>query len=264
MPNRILKESILTSETIDRFSLEEERLFFRLIVNCEDYGRMEAKPAIVRAKCFPLKLDAEGNFTIKLSQIVEWLYGLTKQGTICIYENKGKYYLQFLNWVDHQQTRALKPKYPSFDDEESTLIDPELICNQLISNDSNGNQHNSAPYTNTNTLSITNTDLKDLGKDLKRRSKEDLKVVYGENKTVMLTPDEYIKLVDKFGEPSTKEKIEELDLGIASKGYKYKSHYATILNWNRRENKSNGGLPQKPKALAKLELMMEEARNGKT
>lgn len=39
MPNRILKESITTSETLDSLSAEEERLFYRLLVICDDYGR---------------------------------------------------------------------------------------------------------------------------------------------------------------------------------------------------------------------------------
>ena len=49
MPNRIIKESICTSDTIDQLSPEEEIFFYRLIVNCDDYGRMDARPQILRA-----------------------------------------------------------------------------------------------------------------------------------------------------------------------------------------------------------------------
>ena len=52
MPNRILKESICTSESIDRLSWLEEVTFYRLIVNCDDYGRMDARPPILRARLF--------------------------------------------------------------------------------------------------------------------------------------------------------------------------------------------------------------------
>jgi len=58
---------------------------------------------------------------------------------------------------------------------------------------------------------------------------------YGE--FVSLTKEEHQKLIKKFGEQQTKEKIEDLNLGIGSKGYKYKSHYHTILNWHRRREK---------------------------
>jgi len=60
------------------------------------------------------------------------------------------------------------------------------------------------------------------------------KVNYGEFQKVKLTSDEYEKLGDKLG-TNREVMIEELDTGIESKGYKYKSHYATILSWARRK-----------------------------
>ncbi len=57
---------------------------------------------------------------------------------------------------------------------------------------------------------------------------------FGEFENVLLTLEEHQKLVEKLGAPNTELMISELDTGIASKGYKYKSHYATILNWSRR------------------------------
>jgi hypothetical protein len=61
---------------------------------------------------------------------------------------------------------------------------------------------------------------------------------YGEFQNVLLTDEEYEKLKVKFNS-SLAGMIENLSAGIASKGYKYKSHYATILNWDR--NQKNGG-----------------------
>ena len=52
MPNRILKDSICTSPNIDALSLEAETFFYRLLVQCDDYGRMDARPAILRARCY--------------------------------------------------------------------------------------------------------------------------------------------------------------------------------------------------------------------
>ena len=59
---------------------------------------------------------------------------------------------------------------------------------------------------------------------------------YGEFKNVLLSDEEYQKLKDKFG-ASVPDMIEALSSGIESKGYKYQSHYAAILNWKRREEK---------------------------
>jgi len=66
------------------------------------------------------------------------------------------------------------------------------------------------------------------------------KKIYGSFQNVKLTDKEYQGLIDKFGIPEALKKIENLSEGIASKGYKYKSHYATILSWDRRDNKNNG------------------------
>lgn len=62
-----------------------------------------------------------------------------------------------------------------------------------------------------------------------------IKRIYGEFGEVKVTDVEYDKLVAKFGEPNTLILITELDTGIASKGYRYKNHYATLLNWGRRK-----------------------------
>jgi predicted phage replisome organizer len=51
---------------------------------------------------------------------------------------------------------------------------------------------------------------------------------------VLLTDDEYSKLVAKFGEQGCKKRILNLSLYIQSKGDKYQSHYATILHWESK------------------------------
>ena len=61
MPNRIIKESICRSDSIDSLSWFEEVLFYRLIVVCDDYGRFDGRPAVVKGSCFPLKDDITKN-----------------------------------------------------------------------------------------------------------------------------------------------------------------------------------------------------------
>ena len=62
-----------------------------------------------------------------------------------------------------------------------------------------------------------------------------IKRKYGSFENIELTDEEYQKLKDRFSD--YEEKIENLSSYIASKGDKYKSHYATILNWSRKDNK---------------------------
>lgn len=60
---------------------------------------------------------------------------------------------------------------------------------------------------------------------------------YGEFLNVFLTDAEKGKLIDKYDAKGFMERVNSLSLGIESKGYKYKSHYATILNWDRMEKR---------------------------
>jgi hypothetical protein len=59
---------------------------------------------------------------------------------------------------------------------------------------------------------------------------------HGEFKNVLLTDEELKKLQDKFP-ADWKRRIDDLSFGIKSKGYKYSSHYATILAWDRNDKK---------------------------
>ena len=85
-----------------------------------------------------------------------------------------------------------------------------------------------------------------------------IKQKMGEFLNVFLTTEEYGKLIAKFGDTDTKERIERLSSGIASKGYKYKDHYATILNWARRDKEEKGGVNQRnPRKIPKASELPE-------
>ena len=234
MPNRTIKESICTSDTIDQLSAEEERLFTRLIVNCEDYGRMEARPEIVRAKCFPLKVDQ-----ISILDIETWLKKLVEVELIVIYENHGKKYLQFINWEAHQSIRALKSKYPAPDDEGSNILSFENNCIQMNSDVPGQVQTCSATL---NERSIDRKDRKD--RDPKTTEKvTDQKVQYADY--VWLTEGEHKKLTMRYGEPVVKLLIEELDnyKGANPKKRKYESDYRAILSWVVEKVTRKSGVP---------------------
>lgn len=109
MPNRILKESIRTSDTIGELSWFEEVLFYRLIVSCDDYGRFDGRTAIIKGTCFPLKDVTNKNIEDALKKLVS--VGLVRH-----YEVAGKPYLQLSTWQSHQNIRAKKSKYPNPDE----------------------------------------------------------------------------------------------------------------------------------------------------
>lgn len=126
MPNRIIKESICTSDNLDSLSAFEEVMFYRLLVNCDDYGRMDARPKILASKLFPLK-------DIRVNQIESGLRALTSAELVILYQVDGKPFLQMKTWECHQQVRAKKSKYPGPESGKQAM---ENTCNQLISDDS--------------------------------------------------------------------------------------------------------------------------------
>ena len=63
---------------------------------------------------------------------------------------------------------------------------------------------------------------------------------HGEFHNVMLTDDEYTKWVMSGSDAD--ELIEELSSYLASSGKRYKSHYATLINWRKR--KATESMPQ--------------------
>jgi len=105
MPNRIIKETICTSDDINGLSWIEEVFFYRLIVSCDDYGRMDARPAILKARLFPLK-----DITVK--QVENALSKLVSVGMVRVYEYDRQPYLLLEKWAKHQRIRDSKEKFP--------------------------------------------------------------------------------------------------------------------------------------------------------
>lgn len=134
MPNRIIKESVCASETLDGLSWFQEVFFYRLIVNCDDFGRFDARPAILKARLFPLK-------SLTDKQITDALNALSSVGIVDLYYVDGRPFLQIVTWSKHQQTRSSKSKFPAPDGRKKAndeggyqLISNDIKRNQLISN----------------------------------------------------------------------------------------------------------------------------------
>lgn len=122
MPNRILKESICTSDTLDKLNSFQETVFYRLIVNCDDYGRMDARPKVLAARLYPLR-------DIRAEQIENALRALSSAGLVILYEVDGKPFVQMKTWERHQQIRAKKSRYPSPDDKKTSS---DNTCNHML------------------------------------------------------------------------------------------------------------------------------------
>lgn len=107
MGNRLIKDSIQRSEKINELTDFQFRLWVHLITYVDDYGRGDARPAIVRGTIFPLRERMTNR------DIEKGLADLAGAGCVGLYEVDGKPYLYFPNWEEHQRVRTKVSKCPA-------------------------------------------------------------------------------------------------------------------------------------------------------
>ncbi len=169
MPNRIIKESVRYSETINELSAEEEVFFYRLLTACDDYGCFYGRPDIIRAALYPLRLDS-----VSAADVDRMLGRLQQVGLVLLYNVDGKYYLKIVTWEHHQQIRAKRHKYPEppasicsqprattteCEYDVDSLQSSDINCYQVQSNDCNSPRNpNPNPNPNPNSNSSSAAD----------------------------------------------------------------------------------------------------------
>ena len=108
MPTRYLKPGICDSDAIDKCTPLAETLFYRLLVNVDDFGRLDARPVLVKSKCFPLKEE----LTSKDMEIL--LAELVVNGLVIVYQQGERTFLQVQKWDN--QPRSKESKCPALTD----------------------------------------------------------------------------------------------------------------------------------------------------
>lgn len=123
MPNRILKESIRTSKSVNAMTDFQFRMWAYLITYVDDFGRGSADPELLKGFVFPRRKG------VTEATIAKTLCELASLGSINLYEVDGESYLVFPGWEKHQQPRAKVSKFPEPPTDAST-------CNHLQTDDS--------------------------------------------------------------------------------------------------------------------------------
>ncbi len=114
MPNRIVRDSILTSRAVNQLTAEEEVFYRRLMSIVDDWGRHEADLDILLPKVYPLQLDRHTTATCgRLLSRVSHVTVTNGEPLVLVYEVDGHKYLEITNF--HQRTRAKESKCPSPD-----------------------------------------------------------------------------------------------------------------------------------------------------
>lgn len=124
MPNRIIKESICSSEKLAALSDFEFRLWVGLITQADDAGRGDARPAIIKGHIFPFRER------LSIKDIDAALQELAAKGCVSLYKVDGRPYFLFPGWVKHQRVRDCKPKFPE-PPENGALDTSAADCGEL-------------------------------------------------------------------------------------------------------------------------------------
>ena len=219
MPNRILRETVCTSNSVDQLSWFEEVLFYRLIVNCDDFGRYDGRAAIIKNRLFPLK----ENLTLKT--VENALHGLASAGLVALYYREDKRFLCLPTWGKYQNQRAKASKYPAPD--ECDMVQPASTCTQM---------HADVPVFENRDTGCENG--RDAPAPAHEKPKKNAAVrhEYGAYRNVLLSDEDLAKLREEF--PDWEARIERLSEYIASTGKSYKNHLATIRAWAKRDAQS--------------------------
>lgn len=147
MPNRILREGILSSEKLAKISWGAEVFYRRLMSITDDYGRYHANCKLLRAACYPLQIDKVSD-----ADIEKWLTECVTAALVSVYPAKdGKRYLEIGNFG--QQARS-KSKYPP----------PNASnCEQMLAGASNCEQMNTYSGTDSDSDSYAESETDSMG-----------------------------------------------------------------------------------------------------
>lgn len=133
MPNRIVREAILTSPHMARLDgWASEVLYRRLLSVVDDFGRYYADPGMLRAACYPRQLNKVSD-----SDVGKWLSACETAALVRVYPaSDGERYLEVLRF--RQQTRAKASKFPDPPSEciaSATQVPSERIANAPVFGD---------------------------------------------------------------------------------------------------------------------------------
>jgi hypothetical protein len=127
VPNRIVREGIITSESVNALTWAEEVFYRRLHSVVDDYGRFSANLSLLRAACYPLRLN-----DVSDRDVGKWLAVCATKALVTVYQVDGKRYLEVQKFG--QRARAEKSRYPPPPSDGQPLANGSPSDDQLAAN----------------------------------------------------------------------------------------------------------------------------------
>lgn len=128
MPNRILRDGILTSEPVASLSWAAEVFYRRLMSVADDHGRFHGIPKLIRAACYPLQIDKVSD-----ADIGKWLTECVTAALVSVYPAAdGKRYIQIEKFGQQVRARSKFPEPIGVNEQHAPA--PDINCYQLLAN----------------------------------------------------------------------------------------------------------------------------------
>jgi hypothetical protein len=93
---RDIHPSIWLDEKLAEVPINARYLFFGMISNADDAGRLKGSGRVLKAQVFPMDDD------VTTSQVAEWRDKLTAAGCVCFYDVDGQEYVHLPHWHKYQ------------------------------------------------------------------------------------------------------------------------------------------------------------------
>lgn len=119
MPDRIVRAGILSSEAINTLSWAGEVFYRRLISVVDDFGRYDARPAMLRSQLYPLRVDHVSD-----SDIGKLLTECVNAGLIRAYQVSGRPYLEVQKFSQRVRSESKWPDPPPTGATLTTVSNP--------------------------------------------------------------------------------------------------------------------------------------------
>lgn len=106
MPNRVIREGFLDSESIAAAGEPAECLYHRLLLLADDYGRFDGRATLILNRAWPAGPPDD----VDRDEVERRLARLTELELVLRYEHAGKPYILIPRF--RQRTRAMNSRYP--------------------------------------------------------------------------------------------------------------------------------------------------------
>lgn len=100
--DRMLRQSMRTSEKVNSWPIPLRYFWTQLWGYCDDHGRGRYDSRLIVADTFPIDDD------VTAAVVGRWMQALEMAGVIRLYEVDSKSYFECVNWPEHQELKYVK------------------------------------------------------------------------------------------------------------------------------------------------------------